>query len=346
MASERFCSGSSGGGGERKTLTFSRLKRQCTDHLQELETGAKFEPKARQKNYTKEVYDENSKKNVTVSYWGVKAEKFYLPLAGQNQLKGGETEFSFFGLKESPMAQHYKDLHDKSSITKTRSDVLYLSGKKVRKTWDMIQTPKQLLKLANDLKQIYQEGSQPFIKIEELIRNQPMPDKDTAVKFLHSLQAVAKKQNHQTPYRMLSTKHNCAGTITNLMELGGAGAFASKPIVLVATSPNDTGDWAERVMIEVDRLNQQANTIMKELQPNEKREPNEVRTQCPPAVWKAYESLDALGTLNVIPHEQLMKEMKALVEAISKANNFEKSVGAILLKAMVPIYAKAGHPIE
>ncbi len=327
------------------TECIGRLKQQCKNHVAHLEDQSKFQPRARQKRYVETVYDKGARKEVTVVSWGLKPEKFYLPLAGQNKTQEGRSKFSFFGLKETPMVEQHDSLSKRSRLANARSAVLYWSDKDLTKEWNSRLTPMRLVELAKDLQATLPQNSASVQKLGELIDKADIRDQKAALRFLHDLQRMAKEVDHQTPYRMLSQSQNCAGTIMDLMELGGAEAFASKPTVGPVTSPNDTAAWAKRVLVEVDRLNHLAQGIMEDEQPGDMRSYSTHSHLYPTEVLKPYKSLLGLASLEVIPHEELMKEMKALVEAISNAKDFDKSLGAGLIKEMLPLYEKAGHPV-
>jgi hypothetical protein len=86
---------------------------------------------------------------------------------------------------------------------------------------------------------------------------------------------------------------------------------------------------------------------MSHLKNDEKRQVNDVLNKCPQEIRDAYNSVDGFRSFTVeVPHDDLMNDMKVLVEAISNAKDFDKSVGAILLTALLQIYEKAGNPIK
>lgn len=318
----------------------AELKKGCNKCLSTLEDGARFEPKARQKRYV--TVDGSGKPNPS---WGLKPEKFFLPLAGQNKVKNGAEQFSFFGLHEQVMADRHDELMKNAPKADARANLLYFSEGKLEKNWSSDSTPDMLLGRAEDLRDCYAPDSEEFAKLEEIIGNHDLQTLDDAKEFLQELKDFMKQEDHALPYRMVSANDNCAGIVMDLMELGGAGAFAKKPDVGIATSPNDTADWAKKVMAEVDRLNRLASDILSELPSTDPRTPDDVLDQCSDEVRTAYQSLVDLGKLNAIPHETLMQEMKSLVEAISSGDDSARTAGAVLLKDVQKLYEKAGHPV-
>ncbi|GEP44796.1 hypothetical protein [Brevifollis gellanilyticus] len=315
----------------------SKLKEASNNYTSKLLEYAKFEPKARQKAYVDTDTNQAS--------WGLKAEKFHLPLAGRNGDATGD-KFVYFGLNESSMVERYDSLQKDGAKATERSSLLSLTPEEVADDWNGDGVD-YLMDWAEDLRDCYDPTSKEYQDIQKCMDDGSVDTLPKAQKFLGDLQTLLNQQGHVMPYKMVSHEENCAGYITNLMERGGAKAFASKPTPknIIATSPNDTASFAKKVLSEVDRLNKLSDEIMTHYDANYDPTKDQIKDQCPPKVWNAFKALMDMSDTNPISHEELMKKTKTLVEGISNAKDMPRNLGALLLMTIQPLYGNAGNPI-